>query len=711
MKKTAILPGALPAFSAAVRAIPLALAVLSLTVLSLTGCEQPAGVAPLKSEEEPRAVLMGISVDTSDAIVIYGLGQSLDREHIAVMGQFSDGTERRLAASEYEMDEPDTSREMVLSVQVRAGGFSASFWIEVNRKALQSIELASPPSRTVYELGQGISRTGMAVTGVFSDGSRETLAGNLCSLVGYDPLKRGQQTVTVKINGKSVTFTATMRIPANAEVYLNTRSSFAGEGNNYKQAFIRGEPMTAEALNLRARIVANGAETRIGMADGGITLSDITGYSPNTAGDQTLTLRLDDAVKTFPVRVLDVEPAVWFDYGYMRTAADLNGHGQNEGTGASLGADRYYARPGETLYLVPVRYLVGYNRAHQDTGASYSWSVSGGSYTGGPVNSPAPNAVNPPAPGECYAFTPAQTGTYTVTVNVTGTNYITQETITKTASAQVLCYNPGDAGIPQGTFLSSGSAGLASRPVLRNYSPGQFTQGGTGLGWSLGAVGGYLVWQVEDHRAEYFIDGNPMEHWSEAGVVWVQEDNNGNGLPDETWYELYGSDDFNSWKSQITRRFAITYVKCPDSTENVNTFAQTVRDVYWADAKGRAGMMRAGWPVSWGVPGDRVTYTGTLLRDDPARNPWSARYPLDGFDYGYADTYCRQQGRYGKFRVTDARRADGSPVTLTNVRFIKVQTGIFMYGGSVGDVSTEVYSADFLGGLTNFPKPEDSAPM
>jgi hypothetical protein len=70
---------------------------------------------------------------------------------------------------------------------------------------------------------------------------------------------------------------------------------------------------------------------------------------------------------------------------------------------------------------------------------------------------------------------------------------------------------------------------------------------------------------------------------------------------------------------------------------------------------------------------------------------------------GYVDTFS------DTFYVNAAMDAAGSPVTLTDVRFIKVQTAVFRYGGLFGDVSTEVYDADFLGHQADgFPLPEDS---
>jgi hypothetical protein len=75
----------------------------------------------------------------------------------------------------------------------------------------------------------------------------------------------------------------------------------------------------------------------------------------------------------FDVSVIDVEPAVWFDYGYRQSPEDP--------VGAGPGAGKFYAQAGETLVLAPVRFLLGYDRTYQDTGVSYAWSVSSGSFS------------------------------------------------------------------------------------------------------------------------------------------------------------------------------------------------------------------------------------------------------------------------------------------------------------------------------------------
>jgi hypothetical protein len=322
---------------------------------------------------------------------------------------------------------------------------------------------------------------------------------------------------------------------------------------------------------------------------------------------------------------------------------------------------------------------VGYDRDHKDTGVSYSWSVSGGSFS-----SPAA------ASGEFYSFTPAA-GTSTVTVSVTGNSYITGQSVTKTATTQVVCY--------EGTAVAGAAWGLGQR--LLHHGPGQYATGGSGYGWSLGSFGGYEVWRV-DHKNIYTISGNAFSGFDEPGVIWIQEDRNGNGIPDEMWYELKGSQDYVA--KGLNRRYAVTYIDTNAETSTIDT-----KLIYWVDAWGRAGTWLSRWHTSWP---SRITFTGTLLGDKGQTVPT----PLLSNLWGYVDISGPSSGHGpagdmhppNEYPVHRAIRANGSSATLTDVRFIKVSTAVFERTQLFGDKSTEIYSADFLGQQTDFPLPEDS---
>ena len=64
---------------------------------------------------------------------------------------------------------------------------------------------------------------------------------------------------------------------------------------------------------------------------------------------------------------------------------------------------------------------------------------------------------------------------------------------------------------------------------------------------SLGSQGGYLIagfdHSVRNSGGDYdlCIRGNPYDYQSEPGIIWVSQDDNGDGLPNDQWFELAGS--------------------------------------------------------------------------------------------------------------------------------------------------------------------------
>jgi hypothetical protein len=650
---------------------------------------------PQNTEEEEEDIpreLTDFSFATLPDTLIYALGQSFNSAGLAIEGIYDDGTTEILPSSSYTLSPVDTSTAGLKYVTVRVTELNESAYFQIlvrnDTKILQSISLDKEPTKKVYTFGETLSLTGIKITGTYYDSASNTAGTETISITpkisGYDKAKRGTQTVTVNVNGKTASFEVSLKVPADAVLSLNHYR--AGVTSNHQMnelnpVYIKGKDFDLVSSNLQAKVTAKGFTKTLTYANGGLGPADIRNFNKDTPGSQTVRLVLDDKNDTsgdFSVSVVDAQPAVWFDYGYMRHGGDPTGTGPGHG--------KYYAQPNETLVLAPVRYLIGYNNDHSPAGVSYSWSVSGGSYDTGVS-----------ATGETFAFKPTGPAgtTYTVQVTVSGRNYVTGQSDSKTASAEVVCYT--------GTIAADKTFGenpSAAYPLLRHFAPGQFSASGSGYGWSLGAAGGYEVWRV-DHQSSYTIDGNPMATWSEPGVVWFMEDKNNNNIPDEMWYELKGGDDRKAkYQNQVTRRYAITYFR-GDGGSSVNEYGQTIQGIPWADSKGRTGLLPGGW--AWGVSGNWVSYACTLLRDDG--NISTGSYNLMEFS-GYVDVADTERGSDGnKFFVADAMRADGSALTLNAVRFIKVQSAMLLYGGVFGEVSTEIHSAEFLGSQSSFPLP------
>ena len=166
------------------------------------------------------------------------------------------------------------------------------------------------------------------------------------------------------------------------------------------------------------------------------------------------------------------------------------------------------------------------------------------------------------------------------------------------------------------------------------------------------------------------------------------QDENGNGLPDDTWYELAGSQTGNA---DTRERYAITYYK-PSAPAS---------DVLWTDNFGGIGSVDYNqfhsqpyyFPMF--IAADSYTLTGTCLKS--TMNIGSIETSA-GYAWGYVDNY--DDGSKKDFWLEDAIKADGSPARLKYIDFVKVHTGMTGKGAAVGEISTEAGNPTDL----NLPK-------
>lgn len=215
---------------------------------------------------------------------------------------------------------------------------------------------------------------------------------------------------------------------------------------------------------------------------------------------------------------------------------------------------------------------------------------------------------------------------------------------------------------------------------------------------SLGAFGGYIVVGF-DHSIEndgfynIAIEGNSLDTHSEPGVVWVMRDENGNGLPDDTWYELKGSE---YGKPETLQNYSVTYYR-PEGDR---------RPVKWRDSEGEEGEIdflrlhnQDSYYPAW-IKEDSYTLTGTRLKARNVQND-NGTWTNHPFDWGYADNYSPTDRLTGgseagimsstnHFRISDAVTADGEPANLKFIDFVKVQTAVNAKSGALGECSTEV---------------------
>ncbi|MFV0565070.1 MAG: hypothetical protein ACK5NB_04460 [Flavobacteriaceae bacterium] len=220
--------------------------------------------------------------------------------------------------------------------------------------------------------------------------------------------------------------------------------------------------------------------------------------------------------------------------------------------------------------------------------------------------------------------------------------------------------------------------------TLGNTEGAEAVIGGNSSLVSLGAWGGSATYAF-DHTVlnvangnDLVVYGNPMANFAEPGVIWVMQDENANGVADDTWYEIKGS--AHDLEGTI-RNYSVTYFR-PETAAD---------DVPWEDNQGNSGVVatniyhtQAYYP-EW-IEADSYTITGTILSSEniDMSNP---RFITSApFEYGYADNIVGGD----EIDLDDAIDADGNTVILEGIDFIKVQTGIQANMGWLGELSTEV---------------------
>ena len=174
--------------------------------------------------------------------------------------------------------------------------------------------------------------------------------------------------------------------------------------------------------------------------------------------------------------------------------------------------------------------------------------------------------------------------------------------------ARILEYTPAPGQFINEEARSGGAFDNVDTPEKAcRYAAARFAENN----WvSLGGWGGYLVAAFAEPVPntggyDLYVKGNAMNTSSEPGVVWVMQDANGNGMPDDTWYELKGSEYDNA---ATIRGYAVTYTPLADGS------------AAWTDDRGGSGTIdrmdehtQASYCPAWIEPAD-LKFTGTRLR-------------------------------------------------------------------------------------------------
>ena len=335
-----------------------------------------------------------------------------------------------------------------------------------------------------------------------------------------------------------------------------------------------------------------------------------------------------------------------------------------------------------------------YNIKNAD-GAVYSWSVDGENVQSGS------EAV--------FIFNASEEGVYDVTATMSGSDMKIDKHLTVNVCP------------PEGTYKRPSTGNAKWNKVYEFLpAPGQFVNENYSASTmeeavryaesrlsveqyvSLGGFGGYIVLGFDhsiDNSGSYDFQviGNSFDGSSEPGIVWVMQDENGDGYPNDTWYELKGSE---YGKPETISDYEVTYYR-PSAPQ---------MPVQWTDNLGNSGEIdylaafhRQDYYYSAWVEEDTYVLKGTRL--EPRTEMITENYWVNGeYEWGYADNFSpvdrlTEDDNYNAgananhFRISDAVTFDGQPANLKYIDFIKIVTGVNVKAGWLGENSTEVFGA------------------
>jgi hypothetical protein len=218
---------------------------------------------------------------------------------------------------------------------------------------------------------------------------------------------------------------------------------------------------------------------------------------------------------------------------------------------------------------------------------------------------------------------------------------------------------------------------------------------------SLGAWGGYVTFAF-DHsvvnipdKRDFVVHGNAFQSAahaaggsSEPGIVMVSIDRNQNDLPDDTFYQLRGSEYDNP---QTIHHYSMTYQK-----------AET--DIPWIDNLGNIGMVHKNtfhsqsYFPQW-ISDSTLTFYGSCLPNNAEDLSGNGSYFLLKFyGDGYAD--CNPNDglptdstNHCAMDIAWAVTEEGEPLHLPCIDFVRVYTGVNQECGWIGETSTEISHA------------------
>lgn len=187
---------------------------------------------------------------------------------LVVKAAYNNGTSAEI--SDYTISYPDMSSAGTKTVTITYDEQTAAFDIEV--VAISKIEITTLPNKLEYRKSETLDTTGLVVSTVWTDGSKEVLADGY-TVSELDSSETGEKTITITYQTFTVIFTVEV-VADTAGIRITSYPS--------KVYYKIGESFDPSGLTV--------AEVRQDGTEKEITDYDISGFDSSTAGSKTITV-------------------------------------------------------------------------------------------------------------------------------------------------------------------------------------------------------------------------------------------------------------------------------------------------------------------------------------------------------------------------------------------------------------------------------------
>ena len=197
---------------------------------------------------------------------------------------YNDGTEETIDITAAMLSGYDKTQAGRQTVTVTYGEKTATFEVTVLANTVAKIEIASAPTKLVYDYGSELDPAGGKITVTFDNNETMTVDITADMISGYDKTKAGKQTITVTFAEKTATFEVTVNEKKAGDkdpdviVVDPTKPAEPVVGDGIKYGFI-GDDIRKEADGYHMIYTSAKLKPVVYVTDNGVPLTEGVDYS------------------------------------------------------------------------------------------------------------------------------------------------------------------------------------------------------------------------------------------------------------------------------------------------------------------------------------------------------------------------------------------------------------------------------------------------